>query len=430
MTHTQHGTSTQHPTGARKHKENLSSTPKQQETARTVHRAHRGEEPSTEVHGKQSVAAGRARDGLRRIRAILSRYTTPLLPDDYTVMLNPRWSARELRGTISRIERQGSVVHLDITPGWAVPTTFHAGQFIGIGVEINGRFVWRSYSLTNVPRNTKRSGAGDFRITVRAVEAGKVSNHLHSGISAGTTVRLAAPAGDFHLSDPPAPALAFLAAGSGITPIMSMLRSLTQRGQLSSTDVDLVYSVREERDCIFVEELRQLASSYPHHFRVHFVLTGNGSQAGEAGEFSRDRGSTRRVTPDTIASYVPDIEHRVVYACGPAAMLDAFEAWAARKKVKLYTERFTLQRKHAAAGGNIHFASGKSIKVDGATTILEASEQAGSPLPYGCRMGICHTCTRTLAAGEAADIRTGTLYEQGARLRTCVSVACGDITIH
>lgn len=407
---------------------------------------HSAEGHGAEGHGARSASAGAAVSGqaiafsnteptrvggkLAKLRRVLSRYTTPLLPDDYTVLLNPRWSARELRGTISRIEHQGTAVHLDIIPGWSVPTTFRAGQFIGIGVEINGRFVWRSYSLTNPPRNTKRFGASVLSITVRAVEQGVVSSHLYSGISAGTTIRLAAPAGEFFLTDPPAPALAFVAAGTGITPIISMLRGLEQRGQMSSTNIAVVYSARDEQDQLFAEELRGLAARYPQHVRLDLVLTGSKAQEQGTEDSLQNKEGSRRVTPDSIADYIPDIENRVVYACGPAAMLDAFEAWAAARNVELHTERFTLARRHEATGGKIHFASGKSIDADGATTILEASEQAGAQLPYGCRMGICHTCTRTLVAGEAADIRTGKQYEQGARLRTCVSVACGDITIH
>ncbi|MCQ9343097.1 ferredoxin reductase [Corynebacterium sp. 153RC1] len=351
----------------------------------------------------------RTTDGLARVRGLLHRFTTPLLPDDYSVLLNPLWSTRELRGKIDSVERQGDAVHLRITPGWGVPTHFEAGQYIGIGVEVDGRYTWRSYSLTNAPTPED----GTLSITVRAVEKGKLSNHLVGTATPGTTVRLAAPAGDFHLSDPPPAQLAFVTAGTGITPIISMLRTMEQRGQFGATNVAVVYSSRHESEQLFTEELQRFAETYPENFTLVTRITSESS----------------RITPENIEQFVPDITQRTIYACGPSAMLDDFESWAKAKGVTLRTERFSLERESDAEGGTITFPSGRSVTVDGATTVLEASEQAGAQLPFGCRMGICHTCTRTLAEGHAMDLRTGEEHEPGSRFRTCVSVACGDITV-
>ena len=348
------------------------------------------------------------KDTLKRVRGLLKRFTTPLLPDDYSVLLNPLWSTRELRGTIKSVEHQGEVVHLVITPGWGVPVDFHAGQYIGIGVEIDGRYTWRSYSLTHAPGALGE----DFAITVRAVEKGKLSNHLVGTVTAGTVVRLAAPAGDFHLSNPLPPKILFLAAGTGITPIMSMLRTLDERGQFSQTDVAVVYSAHDQRSLIFARELTGLVHKHDS-LKVHIQIT-------------EEKG---RVTPENIADIVPDVTRRVVYACGPALMLDDFEAWASTYDVDLRTERFSINRASDAQGGVIDFGQGRTIEVDGATTILEAGEKAGVQLPFGCRMGICHTCTRTLREGTALNLASGEEHEQGERIRTCVSVAAGDICI-
>lgn len=347
-------------------------------------------------------------DKLAKVRGILQRFTTPLLPDDYSALINPLWSTRELRGKIERVRREGDVVHLDITPGWGVPTSFHAGQYIGIGVLVDGRYTWRSYSLTNAPGHV----AGTLSITVRAVEKGKLSNHLVGNVQPGTTIRLLAPSGDFHLTDPVPAKLAFVTAGTGITPVISMLRTMAERKQFEGSDVVLVHSSRTREDVLFADELARLQKEHPQ-FKVHTRIT---SEEG-------------RVTPENIDQIVPDITDRVVYACGPAEMLDEMEAWAKDAGVELKTERFTLDRISDAQGGTITFPGRASIEVDGATTILEAGEKAGVNLPFGCRMGVCHTCVRPLVEGHAHNLITGETHEAGSRVRTCVCVANGDLIV-
>ena len=125
-----------------------------------------------------------------RLRSAFRLLSTPLQPDDYTRLVNPLWSKRELRGQIERVIRPADdAVELVIKPGWGVPADFRAGQYIGIGVRVDGRFVWRSYSLTNAPR----SADGMLHVTVKAQEQGRLSQHLVAHATPGTIVRLAAP---------------------------------------------------------------------------------------------------------------------------------------------------------------------------------------------------------------------------------------------
>ncbi|MDO5077257.1 ferredoxin reductase [Corynebacterium sp.] len=337
-------------------------------------------------------------DGLRALRSALRRFTSPLLPDDYTQLVNPLWSQRELRGRIERVDRPTpDTVSLSIRPGWGVPVDFHAGQYIGIGVPIDGRYTWRSYSLTCAPHPD-----GDvLTVTVRAVERGKLSNHLVGTAVPGMVVRLAAPAGDFHLTDPVPDKLLFVSAGTGITPIIGMLRTLVDRDQLG--DVVVVHSVRHRGDLLFGDVLDALPVP------VHVQVT---SEDG-------------RLSVDDIEALVPDVSERVIYACGPAEMLDDFEArWP-----DVRTERFTLDRASDATGGEITFGDRATVTADGATTILEAGEGAGVQLPFGCRMGICQTCVRPLEDGHAHDLRTGETHNPGERIRTCVCVAAGNVRI-
>ena len=162
------------------------------------------------------------------LRGLAARATTPLLPDDYLKLLNPLWSARELRGVVVEVvpeTEHSATVH--IKPGWGLTGDYRPGQYVGIGLRVGGRWHWRSYSLTSTPRRGNKL----FSITVKATPEGFLSTHLVNGVTPGTVVRLAAPKGDFALPDPPPTKLLFVTAGSGITPVMAMLRSLRRRGE-------------------------------------------------------------------------------------------------------------------------------------------------------------------------------------------------------
>ncbi|QGU02678.1 Stearoyl-CoA 9-desaturase electron transfer partner [Corynebacterium kalinowskii] len=344
-------------------------------------------------------------DALAGVRTALKAWTTPLLPDDYTALLNPLWSTRELRGKVVKVTKHNNdTISLDVTPGWGVPVDFAPGQYIGVGVQVNGRYVWRSYSLTNV------SGADKlFSITVKAQQGGRLSEHLVECAQPGMNVRIARPAGDFHLPDPIPEKLLFLAAGTGITPIVAMIRALELRSP--NHDAVLVYSARTEQDALFIEELRQVPG-----LTCHLRIT---SEQG-------------RVTPEEVGNLVPDYAERAPFACGPGEMLEALAKWwdeGVEKRHELRTERFTLDRTSDAEGGLITFGAKGQVQADGATTILEAAESEGIQLPFGCRMGICHTCVQTIKDGAAHNLTTGEAHELGERIRTCVCVARGDLTL-
>ncbi len=355
----------------------------------------------------------------QRVRDVASRLTTPLHPDDYLSMINPLWSTRELRGRFERVTPEtDDAATLVIKPGWGWSFDHQAGQYIGIGVEVDGRYHWRSYSLSSVPQHTRgtRGNRGSITITVRAMPEGFLSDHLVRGLAPGTIVRLAAPAGEFTLPDPPPAKILFLVAGSGITPVMSMVRTLDRRGTMP--DAVLVYSSPDEDRMIFRDELRTLHDKHPSLTVIERFTDVEGVLALEG-----------------LDRVCPDWRDRGTWACGPAPMLDAAEEFWERAGLEdlLHLERFSLDLGDSdAEGGVITFAnSGKQVEADGATTLLEAGERAGVGMPYGCRIGICHTCTITLAAGRIKDLRTGEEHpDPNESVQTCISAACGDITLN
>src|ERR1700728_4648710 len=160
------------------------------------------------------------------LRGLVARATTPLLPDDYLKLLNPLWSARELRGEVVAVQPETEdSASVTIKPGWGFSGRYRPGQYVGIGLRIDGRWHWRSYSLTSIPQRDNKN----ITITVKATPEGFLSTHLVNGVEPGTVVRLAAPKGEFALPDPPPAKILFITAGSGITPVMAMLRTLESR---------------------------------------------------------------------------------------------------------------------------------------------------------------------------------------------------------
>jgi len=348
------------------------------------------------------------------LRGLAARATTPLLPDDYLTLLNPLWSARELRGEVVDVQKETEdTATVTIRPGWGFSGEYQPGQYVGIGLSIDGKWHWRSYSLTSVPVRDKKL----ISITVKATPEGFLSTHLVNGVQPGTIVRLASPKGDFALPDPPPAKMLLVTAGSGITPVMAMLRSMNQRGQTS--DVVHIHSAPSARDVIFHDELQELnRGEWPYELLLH--LTEDMGHLDFEAELDR---------------LVPDWKERPTWACGPPAMLDTLEkVWAdgGVPEDHLHMERFVIARTDKGGeGGTVTFAiSDKTIEVDGATSLLEAGEKVGIQMPFGCRMGICQTCVLPLESGHVRDFRSGSEHGEGDRIQTCISAASGDCTLN
>ncbi len=278
-------------------------------------------------------------------------------------------------------------------------------------MQVEGRWHWRSYSLTSVPTR----GDGTISITVKAMPEGFLSGHLVGGLEPGTVVRLAAPRGDFVLPDPPPQKVLFLTAGSGLTPVMGMLRMLDRRETMP--DVVLVHSAPQ-----------RAGRAVPRG-------------AAPAGRQAPDPDACTSSTPTPWAcsgstgcrGLVPDWAERETWACGPPAMLDDAERRVeARAPDRPAARRALLHpaRRRGRRGRHRHLRRRRpTAEVDGATTLLEAGEAAGVQMPFGCRMGICQSCVVPLVAGSVRDLRNGTVHAEGDRIQTCISAAAGDCVL-
>ncbi len=339
--------------------------------------------------------------------------TTPFLPEDYLAYVNPLWATRQPRGRAEAvIAETADAVTLWLRPGAGFPRDHRPGQYVRVGVDVDGVRHWRTYSLTSVPRRRD----GRIAITVKAMPDGLVSEQLARHTRAGAIVRLAPPAGDFVLPERLEEPLLFVTAGSGVTPVMGMLRALAARGPLP--EVTHLHLAPSREGAIFGGDLRRLA-------RAHARLTLHEHHDDVDGTF--DLG--------TLDRRVPDWRERQAWACGPAGLLDALTDRYAAAGVpeRLHLERFApvVAASPVGAGGRVRFAaSDREVEADGATPLLVAGESAGALLPSGCRMGICHTCVGRLCSGAVRDLRTGEVHDTPDELvRTCVSAAAGPVEI-
>jgi stearoyl-CoA 9-desaturase NADPH oxidoreductase len=345
--------------------------------------------------------------------------TTPLVPADFLDLFAPLRPGADLRGRVESVHPEtADAATLEIRPGgdWAghVP-----GQYVRIGVDVDGVRCWRAYSLTHGPR-----ADGRISITVKAVPNGHVSSYLVRNTRPGTLLHLEQAAGEFVLPPVGPRKLLFVTAGSGITPVIGMLRNLypsTDSGVLrlprsAGYDIVVLHVAPSEPHSIFGEDLRRLHQAgairlVARYDDVHGVLDVN-----------------------DIDALVPDLDQRTTFACGPGGLLDAMTAHHEDRRLPLFTEQFRVTTLVAGQGGMVSFdRAGVDVDCDGGRPILEQAEDAGVLMPSGCRMGICYQCVLPMREGVVRDLRTGELTtavpgetaDGGVRIQTCINAAAG-----
>jgi stearoyl-CoA 9-desaturase NADPH oxidoreductase len=349
----------------------------------------------------------------RQVSRIGRVLTNPLLPDDYFALIRPTWSAREATGTVVRVRREhGDATTVVVRPDFA--WTPHApGQYLRIGLEINGIRHWRAYTITSDPTHPE----GVVSVTVKDTEGGVMSPVFNRTVQPGTRVFLGEVEGEFTLPDPLPAKTLFLSAGSGITPVMSMLRELDRRDALD--DAVHVHSARTKDDMIFGTMLRRLAERRPG-YRLVEVHTATSPRFG----------------PDDLDEHCPDWRERATFLSGPRPMIDAVEERFEAEGLAdaLHTERFQPVIGNGGGdgtGGTVRLrVSDCDAECGPGTSILVGGEEAGAKLTFGCRMGICHTCVGRLQDGAVRDLRTGAVTTaSGQMIRVCINAPEGHVEI-
>ncbi|WP_313912903.1 ferredoxin reductase [Tahibacter sp.] len=353
----------------------------------------------------------------RALRQLAQAVVVPATVDFWASRLHPTLSwARPLARIVARTRASSDAVTLLLRPNrhWQ---GFTAGQHVNISAEIDGIRVTRSYSLSDMPR-----ADGRIAITVKAVDGGRLSRHLCEGARVGDVVELGPAFGEMTLPGTGNGPLLFLAAGSGITPLMAMLRSVAAQGM--PRPLTLVYWARTREEFCFTEELRDLAARHAD-FQVRFVLTRGDALASDE--------SQGRVSEQQLSIIVPDAAQRHVYACGSGGFVESVRALLASRTPSFHSEAFTPPTRIVEEGGTVRVTlvrRGETLVVPRGQSLLTALEEAGLNPASGCRMGICNTCACGKRSGTTRHLYTdATQREPVSALRLCVSSAASDLVL-
>jgi ferredoxin-NADP reductase len=348
-----------------------------------------------------------------RSRAVAA-LTSPQGVDRYLEQVNPMWAAHEVRARVVDVHREVDVPgHPPVATITLQPTStwqgHRAGQHVQLGVEVDGaRRATRVFTISS-----PESRPGDrFTVTLRANPEGVVSKYLVERARPGTMVHLSQAQGEFVLPDRVPEHVLFISGGSGITPVMSMLRSLQRRTHRGR--VTFLHYAQSPEHQIYAAELDDIRRS-GHGIDVHLLHPELGDP---------------NLSPAYLERLVPGYRDVPTWACGPAPLIEAVRA-AYDGSEELRLEYFQPPRvSTGASGGTIEFRrAGRSADNSG-TTLLEQAEALGLSPEFGCRMGICFSCTAVKRDGTVRNVLTG--EESSApdeEIRVCVSAPVGDCAV-
>lgn len=330
--------------------------------------------------------------------------------NDLLAQVNPLWSLDQIKAKLLTVRNETADVRSFVFRTNRRWPGHRAGQHVVLELEINGVRRHRSFSIASVPDSRT------IEITVKRQASGLVTSWMHESLLPGTIVGLSAPRGRFVLPDSVPGKLLMLAAGSGITPLMSQLRDLHAQGE--HADVCLVYLCRNEADVIFRTELEHLARRWPS-LRLKYW-------------FSEPQG---RLDMRSLEALVPDAAERLSFLCGPQSFMQAVltyweaQAWLA----PLYESFGAPLRRSQQPGELLSVRAEKSEQVFTAemgSSLLEQAEHAGLKPKYGCRIGICQTCKCVKRSGVVRNLLTGALSaEPNEHIQLCVSAAVSELSL-
>ena len=341
----------------------------------------------------------------RRVRRspLLELLTGPHGVDRYTELVDATWTQADARAKVIAVRRQTPrSVTLTLEPNRAF-TGFRAGQHINLTVEIDGRRRTRPYSPASA------EGAPYIELTIGRHDGGLVSTYLCDHASPGMVVGLDSVGGDFTLPDTRPRRILFVSGGSGITPVMSMLRTMRNEG--SDREIAFIHYARSAQEACYAEELAAMSG-----VRVLHGYTRDG-QGDLTGYFDADHLAVAMAAPDAV------------FVCGPQALVDAVRTHAPEALSESFVPPLFTPSTEASGGAVTFGDSGVSV-TDNGRPLLEQAEAAGLTPESGCRMGICHSCTRRKTSGVVKNLTTGVMSSTEAEdVQICVSVPVGDVDL-
>jgi len=355
--------------------------------------------------------------GSRAVAAL----TSPHGVDRYLEMFNPMWAATEVRARVVSIHRENpdAVGSAPVATLTLQPTStwrgHRAGQYVQVGVELPGsaRRMTRCFSISSAA-----SLPGErFTLTIRAHDEGQVSKFLVNHAQPGQMLHLSQADGDFTIHEsaatPTNNRLLFITGGSGITPAMSIVRTLLRDGYdgHAGRKVTFLHYARSAEDQIFAAELAEIAAA-DNGVEVHLR---HGDQTFSEFELRR---------------LVPDYRDTDTWACGPGGLIDLVKdayAGSPRLRVEFFKPPVVST---GSAEGDVSFTRAGATAANTGAPLLEQAEALGLKPEFGCRMGICFSCVKTKTEGTVRNVLTGeesSLPDE--QIRICVSAPVGDCAV-
>lgn len=336
--------------------------------------------------------------------SLLNLLTGPHGVDRYTEIVDPTWTQGQARARVVAVRRQTSrSVTLTLQPNGAF-AGFRAGQHINLSVEINGRRRTRCYSPASA------EGSPLIELTVGRHDDGLVSTYLCDHARPGMVVGLDSVGGDFVMPAVRPRRILFVSGGSGITPVMSMVRTLRTEG--FTGEVAFIHYARSVAEACYQQELDALPG-----VRVLHGYTRDTGGSDLEGRFGAEHLAAAMSEPDAV------------FVCGPAVLIEAVrEIFPQAHSESFVPPEFALPTE--TSGGTVTFTDSGVEVVDDGQPLLAQAEAAGLNPESGCRMGICHSCTRFKKSGAVRNLITGAVSTaDGEDIQICVTAAVGDVAI-
>lgn len=328
----------------------------------------------------------------------------------------PLWSGDTLT-CVARIDETADAATFELAADTPCRFDYLPGQFIIVGFDVAGERLYRAYSLSSTPTRPER-----LAFSVKRVPGGRVSNALCDHLQPGQSLAVLPPAGHFHLQPVLPRRVLLVSSGSGITPMLSIARYLLDTG--AAVDIHFLHSAPTVADALFAEELQALAAQHAH-FHLDWV-------------FSRAEG---RLTADTLAARVPDVQDTDVYLCGSEGFMADVKGWLLARGVpasRLYQESFTGEIAAPAPVSDARWrlavpAFNRETVIAADETLLEVMEREGLPIIGACRTGVCGSCKCRVSAGEVQRLGGDDLLSaddlSAGYVLACSTRAMGDVTV-
>jgi len=348
--------------------------------------------------------------------SLLEALAYPHGVDRYVELIRPLLVKRDVRAEVTAVRRQtpkSATLTLRPNENWR---GLRAGQFVGLSVEIDGVRETRPYS----PAGSQHAEGGALELTVSTHPEGKVSRHLRDHARPGMIVGLTQADGDFVLPDPRPGRILLISGGSGITPVMAMLRTLCDEG--FAGEVGFLNYARSSELALYGDELDRLVGRH-EGLRVARGFT-RGCRAPLTGRFGREH----------LSAVISEHSDAATFVCGPPALIASVRAvWARDGLAEPAVETFTpaaLSFDTEGAEGVVSFALSGRQATNSGLPLLEQAEDAGLAPEHGCRLGICNTCACRKTSGTVRNVLTGEISTPtDEQIRICVSVPVGDVAL-